>query len=75
MKQIKKYLQAVGMFRDFSDPSQDPDFAQVRERLPPNVCLLFFEAVVVVVFGFSPGVSLRELVPAKSLQKNRVLKD
>ncbi|XP_036754060.2 cytoplasmic aconitate hydratase [Manis pentadactyla] len=31
IKHIKKYLQAVGMFRDFSDPSQDPDFAQVVE--------------------------------------------
>uniref|UniRef100_A0A8C7A6W4 Cytoplasmic aconitate hydratase n=1 Tax=Neovison vison TaxID=452646 RepID=A0A8C7A6W4_NEOVI len=31
VKQMKKYLQAVGMFRDFSDPSQDPDFAQVVE--------------------------------------------
>lgn len=29
VKHIKKYLQAVGMFRDFSDSSQDPDFAQV----------------------------------------------
>ncbi|XP_055284083.1 cytoplasmic aconitate hydratase [Moschus berezovskii] len=28
---IKQYLQAVGMFRDFSDSSQDPDFAQVVE--------------------------------------------
>uniref|UniRef100_A0A8C0XSW1 Iron-responsive element-binding protein 1 n=1 Tax=Castor canadensis TaxID=51338 RepID=A0A8C0XSW1_CASCN len=28
---IKKYLEAVGMFRDFSDTSQDPDFAQVVE--------------------------------------------
>ncbi|KAF6122883.1 aconitase 1 [Phyllostomus discolor] len=31
VKHIKKYLQAVGMFRDFSDSSQDPDFAQVVE--------------------------------------------
>ncbi|CAD7687689.1 unnamed protein product [Nyctereutes procyonoides] len=31
VKRMKKYLQAVGMFRDFSDPSQDPDFAQVVE--------------------------------------------
>ncbi|KAI5942174.1 cytoplasmic aconitate hydratase [Manis javanica] len=31
IKHIKRYLQAVGMFRDFSDPSQDPDFAQVVE--------------------------------------------
>ncbi|KAM9642114.1 cytoplasmic aconitate hydratase isoform 2-T4 [Trichechus inunguis] len=31
IKHIKKYLQAVGMFRDFSDSSQDPDFAQVVE--------------------------------------------
>lgn len=31
VKYIKKYLQAVGMFRDFSDSSQDPDFAQVVE--------------------------------------------
>uniref|UniRef100_A0A8C9P1E1 Aconitase 1 n=1 Tax=Spermophilus dauricus TaxID=99837 RepID=A0A8C9P1E1_SPEDA len=29
VKHIKKYLQAVGMFRDFSDCSQDPDFTQV----------------------------------------------
>uniref|UniRef100_A0A8I3WW76 Cytoplasmic aconitate hydratase n=1 Tax=Callithrix jacchus TaxID=9483 RepID=A0A8I3WW76_CALJA len=29
IKYIKKYLQAVGMFRDFNDPSQDPDFTQV----------------------------------------------
>ncbi|XP_060011171.1 cytoplasmic aconitate hydratase isoform X2 [Lagenorhynchus albirostris] len=28
VKHIKKYLQAVGMFRDFSDSAQDPDFAQ-----------------------------------------------
>ncbi|XP_063082882.1 cytoplasmic aconitate hydratase isoform X2 [Cavia porcellus] len=27
----KKYLQAAGMFRDFSNPSQDPDFTQVVE--------------------------------------------
>lgn len=33
VKHIKEYLQAVGMFRDFSDPSQDPDFTQVREHL------------------------------------------
>lgn len=31
VKRIKKYLQAVEMFRDFSDSSQDPDFAQVVE--------------------------------------------
>nr|XP_020015428.1 cytoplasmic aconitate hydratase [Castor canadensis] len=31
VKHIKKYLEAVGMFRDFSDTSQDPDFAQVVE--------------------------------------------
>ncbi|KAM5300351.1 cytoplasmic aconitate hydratase [Ctenodactylus gundi] len=31
VKHIKKYLQTVGMFRDFSDSSQDPDFAQVVE--------------------------------------------
>lgn len=31
VKYIKKYLQAVGMFRDFNDPSQDPDFTQVVE--------------------------------------------
>uniref|UniRef100_A0A8C2R4A9 Cytoplasmic aconitate hydratase n=1 Tax=Capra hircus TaxID=9925 RepID=A0A8C2R4A9_CAPHI len=31
VKHIKQYLQAVGMFRDFSDSSQDPDFAQVVE--------------------------------------------
>ncbi|VTJ75723.1 Hypothetical predicted protein [Marmota monax] len=31
VKHIKKYLQAVGMFRDFSDCSQDPDFTQVVE--------------------------------------------
>uniref|UniRef100_A0ABI7X6T6 Iron-responsive element-binding protein 1 n=1 Tax=Felis catus TaxID=9685 RepID=A0ABI7X6T6_FELCA len=31
VKQMKKYLQAVGMFRDFSNLSQDPEFAQVVE--------------------------------------------
>lgn len=31
VQHIKQYLQAVGMFRDFSDSSQDPDFAQVVE--------------------------------------------
>ncbi|XP_045418952.1 cytoplasmic aconitate hydratase [Lemur catta] len=31
VKHIKKYLQAVGMFRDFNDSSQDPDFAQTVE--------------------------------------------
>lgn len=31
VKHIKKYLQAVGMFRDFNDSSQDPDFTQVVE--------------------------------------------
>ncbi|EHB15965.1 Cytoplasmic aconitate hydratase [Heterocephalus glaber] len=31
VKHMKKYLQAVGMFRDFSNPSQDPDFTQVVE--------------------------------------------
>nr|KAF6314096.1 aconitase 1 [Myotis myotis] len=31
VKYIKRYLQAVGMFRDFSDSSQDPDFAEVVE--------------------------------------------
>ncbi|XP_069332607.1 cytoplasmic aconitate hydratase [Eulemur rufifrons] len=31
VKYIKKYLQAVGMFRDFNDSSQDPDFAQTVE--------------------------------------------
>ncbi|XP_010611189.1 cytoplasmic aconitate hydratase [Fukomys damarensis] len=31
VKHIRKYLQAVGMFRDFSNPSQDPDFTQVVE--------------------------------------------
>uniref|UniRef100_A0A8C5XFZ7 Cytoplasmic aconitate hydratase n=2 Tax=Microcebus murinus TaxID=30608 RepID=A0A8C5XFZ7_MICMU len=31
VKHIKKYLQAMGMFRDFNDPSQDPDFAQIVE--------------------------------------------
>ncbi|KAM5186228.1 cytoplasmic aconitate hydratase [Callospermophilus lateralis] len=31
VKHIKKYLQAVGMFRDFSDCSQDPAFTQVVE--------------------------------------------
>ncbi|XP_029464445.1 cytoplasmic aconitate hydratase [Rhinatrema bivittatum] len=28
---IQKYLEAVGMFRDFSDAAQDPDFTQVVE--------------------------------------------
>ncbi|XP_036406679.1 cytoplasmic aconitate hydratase [Megalops cyprinoides] len=28
---ISQYLQAVGMFRDYSDASQDPDFTQVVE--------------------------------------------
>ena len=36
VKHIKQYLQAVGMFRDFSDSSQDPDFAQVWEHLSLN---------------------------------------
>ncbi|KAM6183143.1 cytoplasmic aconitate hydratase [Erethizon dorsatum] len=31
VKHMKKYLQAVGMFRDFSNPSQDPDFTEVVE--------------------------------------------
>ncbi|XP_004632076.1 cytoplasmic aconitate hydratase [Octodon degus] len=31
VKHMKRYLQAVGMFRDFSNPSQDPDFEQVVE--------------------------------------------
>ncbi|XP_067409297.1 cytoplasmic aconitate hydratase isoform X1 [Emydura macquarii macquarii] len=31
IKQIKNYLVAVGMFRDFSNSSQDPDFTQVIE--------------------------------------------
>lgn len=31
VKHIQKYLQAVGMFRDFNDSSQDPDFTQVVE--------------------------------------------
>lgn len=26
----KKYLEAVGMLRDFKNSSQDPDFTQVR---------------------------------------------
>lgn len=28
---ISQYLKAVGMFRDYSDPSQDPEFTQVVE--------------------------------------------
>ncbi|KAM7165689.1 cytoplasmic aconitate hydratase [Macrochelys suwanniensis] len=31
IKHIKNYLVAVGMFRDFSNSSQDPDFTQVVE--------------------------------------------
>ncbi|XP_019372571.1 PREDICTED: cytoplasmic aconitate hydratase [Gavialis gangeticus] len=31
VKHIKKYLEAVGMFRDFNRSSQDPDFTQVVE--------------------------------------------
>ncbi|XP_048358971.1 cytoplasmic aconitate hydratase [Sphaerodactylus townsendi] len=31
IKHIRKYLQAVGMFRDFSNSSQDPDFTQIVE--------------------------------------------
>uniref|UniRef100_A0A8C8REY4 Cytoplasmic aconitate hydratase n=1 Tax=Pelusios castaneus TaxID=367368 RepID=A0A8C8REY4_9SAUR len=31
IKQIKNYLMAVGMFRDFNNFSQDPDFTQVVE--------------------------------------------
>ncbi|XP_077201387.1 cytoplasmic aconitate hydratase isoform X2 [Paroedura picta] len=31
IKHIKQYLQAVGMFRDFSNSSQDPDFTQIVE--------------------------------------------
>ncbi|KAB0356274.1 hypothetical protein FD754_000430 [Muntiacus muntjak] len=31
VQHIKQYLQAVGMFRDFNDSSQDPEFAQVVE--------------------------------------------
>lgn len=27
---ITKYLQAVNMFRDYDDVSQDPDFSQAR---------------------------------------------
>ena len=29
---IESYLRAVGMFRDYSNPDQDPIFSQVRER-------------------------------------------
>lgn len=38
----KKYLEAVGMLRDFKNSSQDPDFTQVR-----NYCVLapFFYAL------------------------------
>ncbi|XP_078385499.1 cytoplasmic aconitate hydratase [Cetorhinus maximus] len=28
---IERYLKAVGMYRDFSDPSQDPEFTQIVE--------------------------------------------
>lgn len=28
---IERYLRAVGMFRDFNDPSQDPEFTQIAE--------------------------------------------
>ncbi|KAL8203045.1 UNVERIFIED_CONTAM: Aconitate hydratase mitochondrial, partial [Gekko kuhli] len=31
IKHIRKYLQAVGMFRDFSNSSQDPSFTQIVE--------------------------------------------
>ncbi|XP_074136925.1 cytoplasmic aconitate hydratase [Sminthopsis crassicaudata] len=31
VKNIQKYLQSVGMFRDFSDSSQDPNFTQIVE--------------------------------------------
>ncbi|XP_054843074.1 cytoplasmic aconitate hydratase [Eublepharis macularius] len=31
IKYIRKYLQTAGMFRDFSNSSQDPDFTQVVE--------------------------------------------
>ncbi|XP_060093160.1 cytoplasmic aconitate hydratase isoform X2 [Heteronotia binoei] len=31
IKHIREYLQAVGMFRDFSNSSQDPDFTQIVE--------------------------------------------
>nr|XP_056704205.1 cytoplasmic aconitate hydratase isoform X2 [Euleptes europaea] len=31
IKYIRKYLQAAGMFRDFSNTSQDPDFTQIVE--------------------------------------------
>uniref|UniRef100_A0A8D0GC40 Cytoplasmic aconitate hydratase n=1 Tax=Sphenodon punctatus TaxID=8508 RepID=A0A8D0GC40_SPHPU len=31
IKHIKKYLEAVGMFRDFTNSSQDPNFTQVVE--------------------------------------------
>lgn len=30
---IMKYLKAVGMFRDYNNVSQDPDFTQVRPRV------------------------------------------
>lgn len=29
IRHIRKYLEAAGMFRDFSNSSQDPDFTQV----------------------------------------------
>uniref|UniRef100_A0A8D0E843 Cytoplasmic aconitate hydratase n=1 Tax=Salvator merianae TaxID=96440 RepID=A0A8D0E843_SALMN len=31
IRHIKKYLEAAGMFRDFSNSSQDPDFTQIVE--------------------------------------------
>ncbi|XP_013378400.1 PREDICTED: cytoplasmic aconitate hydratase [Chinchilla lanigera] len=31
VQHMRRYLQAVGMFRDFSNPSEDPDFTQVVE--------------------------------------------
>lgn len=76
VKHIKKYLQAVGMFRDFSDSSQDPDFAQVWERLSPNMCFLFLETVVLVVnvCSWGGGCACRKLYTAKLSQKNRMLK-
>lgn len=45
IEHIRKYLQSVGMFRDFSNSSQDPDFTQVD--FPSSFrFLLFFRAFV-----------------------------
>ena len=30
IEMIESYLRAAGMFRDYSDPDQDPSFSQVR---------------------------------------------